>query len=254
MTDTSSFTADWSRIDTIHGWLSREAAALMDFLLAGQDMLKAPGQGLLEIGVWRGRSAALMARSLRDGEDFLLVDSQLKTDDVKQSLSLVLGDRIQSHPITLFQGTASSVASAVPTGKRYRHIHIDGEHTAAGLRADLALARSLLEPTGLIVLDDIFNDLYPQLARELFAFLDGEGRDLTCVLIGFNKAWLCPTRVIDAYADLIFERINDEMLARGVPVTLCRTTDRVEWPGFSVVADTGMRRRGPDFRMDYLRP
>ena len=254
MTNAECFVADWPRLDPIHGWLSREAAATMDIMLAAQDALEAPGQGLLEIGVWKGRSAALQARHLRPGEDMLLVDAALQQQEIKTSLSLALGGEFDNHRLTLFQGTAAGLSTVVPAGKRYRHVHIDAEHSAAALRADLTAARRLLEPTGLIVLDDIFNDLYPQLARELFAFLAGEGRDFACVLLGFNKAWLCQTRVMDAYGDFIFAHLNEEMAARDVPVTLCRTTDRVEWPGFSVVADTGVPKRGPDFRMDYLRP
>ncbi len=253
MLTSQDFCTDWPRIDAIDGWLPRESAALMDYFLACQDKANLPGTGLLEIGVWKGRSAALMARHLRAAEDMWLLDSWPQQEDVKKSLAAVLGDNIQQHSITLFSGTAREAALAIPLARRYRYIHVDGEHTAAGLRADLVLARRVMEPTGLIVIDDIFHGMYPQLARAMFAFLDNEGRDLACVLLGFNKACLCHTQMMDTYGDLIFESINPEMAAREVPVTLCRTTDRVEWPGYALVHDMGMPRRGPDFNDTYLR-
>lgn len=253
MHNAQDFCSDWSRIDAIDGWLRLESAALMDFCLAGQDKARLPGSGLLEIGVWKGRSAALMARHLRTGESMWLLDSWPQQEDVRKSLKSLLGERIQNHGITLFSGTAREATLAIPQDRRYRYIHVDGEHTAAGLRADLVLARRLMEHTGLIVIDDIFNGLYPQLARAMFAFLDNEGRDLVCVLLGFNKACLCHTQMLDTYGDLIFDSINAEMAARGVPVTLCRTTDRVEWPGYALVHDMGMPKRGPDNNDTILR-
>jgi hypothetical protein len=152
-----------------------------------------------------------------------------------------------------FSGTAREASLAIPPARRYRYIHVDGEHTAAGLRADLVLARRVMEHTGLIVIDDIFHGMYPQLARAMFSFLDNEGRDLACVLLGFNKACLCHTQMMDTYGDLIFDSINPEMAAREVPVTLCRTTDRVEWPGYALVKDIGMPKRGPDNSDTYMR-
>lgn len=247
------FTAAWTLVESIDGWLSRESAALMDFMLETQDLLKAPGQGLLEIGVWKGRSAALMVRHLRSTEDILLADAWLKKDEITANLSTVMAQRFHEHAIKLFQGTSRELATNVGPARRFRFIHVDGEHTGAGLRADLSLARQIIEPTGLIAVDDIFHPMYPHLTKELFAFLETEGRDLACVIFGFNKAYLCRSRFLDAYGDVVFERINTGMADRGVPVTLCRTTDRMEWPGYSVIADIGMARRGPDYRDDYIR-
>jgi hypothetical protein len=96
--------------------------------------------------------------------------------------------------------------------------------------------------------------MYPHLAKEMFTFLSTEARDLVCVMLGFNKAYLCQSRFLDAYSDIIFQRINDGMASRKAPVTLCRTADRVEWPGYSVIANNGRPRRGPDFNDQYVRP
>jgi hypothetical protein len=103
MLTSHDFCIDWPQIDAIEGWLSRESAALMDYFLACQDKANLPGTGLLEIGVWKGRSAALMARHLRTAEDMWLLDSWPQQEDVKKSLAVVLGERIQQHGITLFQ-------------------------------------------------------------------------------------------------------------------------------------------------------
>ena len=244
----------WPNIDAIEGWLGRESAALMDFMLETQDLINAPGQGLLEIGVWKGRSAALLAAHLRLGEDLVLVDAWLKKDEIIANLSAAMAQGLNLQSVKLFQGTARELATAVGPVRRFRFVHIDGEHTGAGLRADLSLARKITEPTGLIAIDDIFHPMYPHLAKEMFTFLSTEARDLVCVMLGFNKAYLCQSRFLDAYSDIIFQRINDGMANRKAPVTLCRTADRVEWPGYSVIANNGRPRRGPDFNDQYVRP
>ncbi len=244
----------WQHIDAIEGWLDRESAALMDFMLEAQDLVQAPGLGLLEIGVWKGRSAALMAAHLRQGEDIVLVDAWLKKDEIVANLSAALAHRISLQSVKLFQGTSRELATAVGPERRFRFVHVDAEHTGAGLRADLSLARKITEPTGLIAIDDIFHPMYPHLAKEMFDFLDTEGCDLVCLMLGFNKAYLCQSRFLDAYSDVVFQRINDGMTDRKAPVTLCRTTDRVEWPGYSVITNIGRPLRGTDMNIDYVRP
>jgi predicted O-methyltransferase YrrM len=251
---TPHFDDRWPKIDAIEGWLDRESAALMDFMLETQDLIHTPGLGLLEVGVWKGRSAALMAAHLRSGEDLVLVDAWLKKDEIVANLSAAMAQRFSPQSVKLFQGTSRELGTDVGLIRRFRFVHIDGEHTGAGLRADLSLARKITEPTGLIAIDDIFHPMYPHLAKEMFTFLSTEARDLVCVMLGFNKAYLCQSRFLDAYSDIIFQRINDGMASRKAPVTLCRTSDRVEWPGYSVIANNGRPRRGPDFNDQFVRP
>jgi hypothetical protein len=254
MPNAESFLADWPLIDRIEGWLAPPAAALMDSLLSAQDALQVAAQGMLEIGTWKGRSAALMARHLRPDEELLLVDAWLKADAIGQGIGMLFQDRPQPGRIKLLQGESLSLGKHLAPDRMYRYIHIDGEHTAAALRNDLVLACRHLAPGGLIVVDDVFNALYPQLTRELFTFLAQEGRDMACLLIGFNKACLCRTKIMDSYGDWVFRHINAAMDQRGTKVSLCRTTDRVEWPGYSLVPDQGKAHRGPDYQEDYLRP
>lgn len=253
MPDANTFLTDWTAIDAIEGWLDLPSAAVMDMLLSAQDELKVGGTGILEIGVWKGRSAALMARHLRQEEDLLMVDPWPRTQEVTEGLTKLMGERLKQHSITLFQGTARELGLSLPAGKRFRFIHIDGEHTAAALRADLLFAMNVLEPAGLIVLDDIFFPMYPQLTQELFTFLAQEGRGLTCILLGFKKAVLCRSKFLSAYGDWIYDHAPATLANRGVAVTLCRTTDRAEWPGYSLIPDIGMPRRGHDDHPEDVR-
>ena len=61
----------WEKIDTIPGWFGFHSYALWRSLLDYQ----ARTQGdLFEIGVWKGRSAAVLASYLKPGETLHLCD------------------------------------------------------------------------------------------------------------------------------------------------------------------------------------
>lgn len=253
MTKARIFSDDWPAINAIEGWLEKPSGAVIDMLLSAQKDLAVPSSGIMEIGVWKGRSAAVIARHLHPKEDMLLADVWLRPEEITAGLKTVLGDQLTEMNISLFHGGSQQLVHRLPSEKAFRFIHIDGEHTASALRADLSLAHRCLDRSGLIMLDDIFHPMYPQLTQELFAFLAQEGRDLACALLAFNKVALCRTKTLSQYSDWLFDSANQAMAERGVPITLCRTTDSIEWPGFSMVHDIGIARRGHDDMPSELR-
>ena len=252
--DSGQFCEDWAKLNAIDGWLSRNSAALLDSVLEAQATLGIPTTGVAEVGVWQGRSAVLMLRHAAADEKVLLLDSWLQVDAIRRSLDATRDLYSPKAAIVVVQDTSMRLIREVDPRVGLRLIHIDGDHTAAGLRQDLLVSRQVLSAHGIIVLDDIFNFVYPQLTKELFTFLDSEGRDLACFLLGFNKAYLCKKRVAEYYGEWIYQNLVDSLERREVPSTLCRTTDKSEWVGFSVVDFEGRMRRGPDYALDHLRP
>ena len=57
-------------------------------------------------------------------------------------------------------------------GSQARFIHVDGEHTPECLSQDLELAHAVLNPRGVMVLDDMLHPGYPTLITTVLAYLE----------------------------------------------------------------------------------
>jgi hypothetical protein len=77
---------------------------------------------------------------------------------------------------------------AVNEGKRLRMISVDGSHTTHNTANDLRIAHRLLQPGGIIVVDDYFNGGYPMVAEGVARFMILEPVvNIVPVLAGCNK-------------------------------------------------------------------
>lgn len=243
-------------VEATQGWFSRESAALWDCLLCWQRGAEVHG-ALMEIGVWHGRAAALLAAHARHGEaardrdePVVLVDLYPKPAAVAVAMKRVFGDgpRPPIHLLAEDSNDLQSRPAVRAHARRFRWIHIDGEHSAAALTADLDTAHLLLAPNGVVALDDILHPWYPQLTAALFRYLDGHPDRFSLFMLGFGKAYLCRHRVGTHYRSYVLKHLPEDMGARGVPVTLVKTTDPSELDCWSVVSRfDGLRVRGPDW-------
>src|SRR5690348_8264727 len=150
----------------IRGMSSRFAAAICGRLLRRQRALGIAGD-LLEIGTFEGRFFVAMAMLLAPGEHALGLDvftwpSPAVYDHLLENCAaagLARGSytawKVDTRTIT-----AADLRARLPGGAA-RFIHIDGEHNAACLSNDLALAHAVLHPQGVIALDDMLHPGYP---------------------------------------------------------------------------------------------
>jgi hypothetical protein len=79
-------------------------------------------------------------------------------------------DRVVVHKADSRKMTPEELLGLAP-GKRVRFFHIDGEHTPDHLSKDLVLAHGVLDPRGVICLDDMLHPGYPTLALTVDAYL-----------------------------------------------------------------------------------
>ena len=152
------FGADWGYLDILN-------------VLHGAALVLQP-RDYLEIGVRRGRSiAAVVAAApgcavagfdlwVRDyagmpnpGPDF--VRAEIARVDPGCRLELVSGDSAETVP---------AFAAREP-GRTYDLITVDGDHSEAGARRDLAHVIPLLKRGGVLVLDDVAHPQHPELPR-----------------------------------------------------------------------------------------
>ncbi|MGH9104788.1 MAG: class I SAM-dependent methyltransferase [Acidimicrobiales bacterium] len=156
----------------IEGWLGLVDCLLLAALDNAQSQDGINGD-LLEIGVFQGASAILLGYFVNPGERFVVCDlfgaPGLRPETDREALLFGISTRpVFEANYARFHATlpqvlampSSELAHRLPAG-RFRIVHVDGSHAYADVRADIFLARQLLVPDGVVVLDDVSNPRVP---------------------------------------------------------------------------------------------
>jgi predicted O-methyltransferase YrrM len=196
----------------IPGFFLEQSAALWDALLSFQNTHGIHGN-MLEIGVYKGLSALMSSLHLKETEEFVLIDCTRHIEDAEVNLTPILGARGRYIQRSSYQVTVGSLGDLRSS---FRWLHIDGEHTGRAVINDLELCEQLLSDDGVIVLDDFFNPIYPQLAEALFIFLHQNPFKLSMVLCGWNKAYLARPMFALNYRHFIRQKLADELHSREI--------------------------------------
>jgi hypothetical protein len=216
----------------VDGWFQTPAIAIWDTLLSYQQEHGISGN-LLEIGVWKGKSAALAALHCQGDDACVFVDA-MPLDEAKARISQVtpgisyhyLQEQSQSlarHPF-VSQGTPA-----------FRWIHVDGEHSGQSVTNDLEIADHLLSDRGIAVFDDFFSPGYPQVTQAVFQFLATRPGRFALVLCGFNKGYLCRPKAAREYLQFVRTSLYSNMADRGCDkVTISKTTEPGDMNTFGV--------------------
>ena len=138
----------WEKVDAIPGWFGVHSYALWRSLLDFQQAGSVRGD-LFEIGVWRGRSASVLASYCRDDETLYLCDIQVDEPALRTAFESV---GAKGRNIVTICGAVQRAAAAGstcgPCTRRVRWMHIDGEHTGSAVYSELELANQIVRPTG----------------------------------------------------------------------------------------------------------
>src|SRR5262245_38168880 len=139
----------------IEGMLTEFSIAAMDMLLSFQE--RSTTGNIVEVGVFRGRSAAVLAHHLRANERLTLVDV---ADHFDRAKLLAINSGID------FLVMSSEQFAATREFKRLkgscRVVHIDASHQFAPTLHEMRIAEKLLNKNGIIMLDDFANLNYSQ--------------------------------------------------------------------------------------------
>jgi hypothetical protein len=240
---------------TTDGWFHLGAAAIWDALLCFQEANGVRGH-MLEVGVWHGKSAALLAQHADPAQEVcILVDKFLARARVEATLRRVRGTLDQSIKLLACCSRELPNSQFTIEGRnQFRFAHIDGEHTAGAAYSDLTLANSLLRQDGLVCVDDFMNIWYPQITEVVFRYLREHPEQFTMFLCGYNKAFLARPHFVHRYLEFTAEKLIDELDERSVAATLYKTT----WPAEMNCFGIGDRRddtrhRGPDWDPSNIR-
>ncbi len=238
----------------IEGWFGEGAIAVWDALLDFQRRSRVSGH-MLEIGVHHGKSAALMAMHAQPGAKVILVDHQLKTAKIERALSAAQPaagvEFITVHGDSRELGVNPLV---VQTYRQHRWIHIDGEHSAGAMTNDMRIANQLLASDGVLVIDDFFSWLYPQVTEAVLRYVRQNPDDFSLFLCGFNKAYLARPHYVHNYLRFCAEELPEGLQARGQETTVGKTTYPAEMNVFGVGPRfQGKALRGPDWEDTLIR-
>jgi hypothetical protein len=200
--------------------------AAMDSLLAFQARRGTIGD-MVELGVFRGKSAAILAGRLSAGEKLHLYDvaDQFDRDalaktgadlsfNVKNTLDLSPRDfRDRKHAI--------------------RFCHIDASHMFDPTMHEMRLADFMLSADGILCLDDYTNLNYSQILAATFKYLFTTGTNLTMFQVTDEKAYLCRRPAFPVYANYVLDSMIAQMADRGIrDVCLARTDDTPSYGAF----------------------
>ncbi|WP_458247604.1 class I SAM-dependent methyltransferase [Streptomyces sp. MAI_2237] len=157
----------------VPGWFPPLDQLLFTWFLERQEAAGLGGD-LLELGAYMGKSAILLGRHRRNGEEFTVCDlfggeapdgaNRAETAKSYSSLTRQAFERnyLSFHdalPRVLEAPTSVITAEVAPRSCRF--VHIDASHLYEHVRDDIGAARDLLVPGGIVVLDDFRSEHTP---------------------------------------------------------------------------------------------
>jgi hypothetical protein len=205
-----SFAEAKQAASTIDGMLGSFSMELMDAILSFQEEERIGGH-IIEFGVYKGRSAAILGNHVQPSERVILVDIADHLD--RAGLANILGkaefvlSSSEDFP-TAFPGYRSLRGHC-------RFVHIDSSHAYRTTFAELAIAEELLAPGGVIVLDDFTNLNYSQILAATYKYLYTAQTQLMVFLVTEVKAYLCRKDDYERFGNFVLHRLLDEMKSRG---------------------------------------
>ena len=195
--------------EPIAGWGLEQHLALFAACRRVQRAASASG-GVVEIGTHQGSTFIPLVRDKADGERALAIDPFERGLDEGIAYGAgnraILEENLRGHcpDMTGIEILAmSSNELGVPEltdrlGQCARTFHIDGERNAPSVRHALELADAVLDPRGVVLLDDFLNEGWPGVSEGAFAFFASGGSLVPFALVKC-KLGLCRAALHGAY-------------------------------------------------------
>jgi hypothetical protein len=184
----------------IEGWFTNLAVVTSQSLFAFQDSIGIK-EDYLEIGAWHGLSAGLWFANASQGEKIWVVDLDPHDELVK---NLERFGAKCSVPYELIIGSSATRLCPEFVNEHWRAlrlIHIDGDHSEAGIAIDLEITRPMLSQRGILIVDDFMNIRFPQITNVVFDFLHRYRHEFSLLVCGGNKAFIVKAKFYDAWYD-----------------------------------------------------
>lgn len=208
----------------IPGWFSLDAYVLMCLY----HQLALPPGDVLEIGVFQGLSAIGVAALRGPNRRFFAVDSfrapilNFEPQEIRERFFKHMREFYPTLDFMTLLETRSNALTAETFPTRFSLVHLDGDHTAEGVLHDLELSHAVLEPGGLLVMDDFYNPMFPGVSEALHRFQMTHPGHFRALAYGIGKLLLQKEpATTDLHARVLerFPRITETTVPMwGVPV------------------------------------
>jgi hypothetical protein len=173
----------------VSGWLAREDAEMMHAVLLAQNALAVKGD-LCEIGVYCGKSLALLAIMANKGEwahgfDLFPPFQDASDDTREKTLALLRYVGVESCT-RLYACDSQNVVMP-----QCRFLHVDGAHDTVSAYRDMCQAKESLVEFGVLCVDDFCDVAFPGVAEAVGLFMGAsQFRPFAC---SRNKLFLART-------------------------------------------------------------
>ena len=214
---------NWDKIDAIPGWFMPQSYGVWRALLDRQAEANVAGD-LFEIGVWRGRSASILANYRREQEKLYLCDLRLDEEAVRNSIR---STGIEPANLVPLSGPSCDLPARLDLKAMHqtvRWLHIDGEHTGPAVYRELEFANTIVNAQGIVVVDDFFSPRYPANTTEAIRYLEKNPFHFRLLAVGFNKGYFCRPESLPLYMDFLASGMSRALMAYGCKATLFKTT------------------------------
>jgi predicted O-methyltransferase YrrM len=188
----------YKAIDEIPGWFQRMDMELFKQLLDHTEA-RLGGGDLAELGAYLGKSAALIGWGLQPGETFTVIDlfeeeadaeeNRVENEEQYPELSQ---EAFEQHYLTIHdelpvvvRGPSATIVDHAEHGT-HRFVHIDASHLYEHVVEDIAAARTLLKPGGVVVFDDFRAPHTPGVAAAVWR---ATTQDLRPFAVTMNKLY-----------------------------------------------------------------
>jgi hypothetical protein len=194
-------------LDTVGGWLHPVSAAFIAAISRYQRANGLAGSSG-EIGVHHGKLFLVLHLLSDPGRPSFAVDlfedQTLNTDhsgkgDYAQFMRNLAKWSGRTENVEVFKGSSIGLSPQriVDSCGKARLVSIDGGHSEECTRNDLEIADAVSEPYGVVILDDVFNEFFPEVSMGLRAYID-KGR-LRPFAMTTNKVYLADPAAADRY-------------------------------------------------------
>jgi hypothetical protein len=204
--------------DDIEGMLSPFSMAVVDSLLAFQAQRGVTGD-IVEMGTFRGKSAAVLGRRMRSTETLRLFDIEDYLDRDGLQRAGARFEFTQGDTLDLSRWKLRGIKKSV------RFCHVDASHAFDPTVHEMGIADYLLSDQGILCLDDFTNLNFSQILAATYKYLFTKSTNLTVFLVTAEKAYLCRKSAFPAYAEFVVDGLIRSMLERGIADTCIARTD-----------------------------
>lgn len=184
----------------VNGWLADFSARFIAELAAYLEQENIHGAAV-EIGAHHGRLFILLHLASTAAQDLVIdvfEDQHLNVDESGKGDRAILlrnlercggaADRVQIMQRSSLEVTPEDILAAVGQPALFS---IDGGHTAECAINDLRLADATLAEQGIAILDDVFNEFWPEVAVGTLRFFADPATRLRPFAISAGKVYLC---------------------------------------------------------------